>query len=206
MWIIYTVYQSLLHLFFPRSCFSCGKEGVALCYTCINSTKRVLDTQPPYTMSIFNYKDQLIKRTLHAIKYYHRKDLLPPLANVLVDKIVAERYEGVLVPIPMPTIRMSMRGYNQASLLATILSKGTRLMLREDILVRSKSPARQVTMNSKSSRLLNQKHTFKVTNNVVGLDIILVDDVTTTGATLNEARKILLKHKAKSVTCVTLAH
>ena len=161
---------------------------------------------------MYSFKDPLIKRVIHAIKYYHRKDLVEPLAEGIAQTIKKDsgydltKDQWILVPVPMPQFRKYMRGYNQAELIAQELARKLSLPLRKDLIVRVHAPKRQATMKSRSERLKNQHASFKVTGDVDGLRILLVDDVTTTGATLHEQRIILLKAGARSVRAVTIAH
>jgi ComF family protein len=115
-------------------------------------------------------------------------------------------YPSVLIPIPMPRLRRYIRGYNQAELFAEEISRQTGLPLYRDTVIRKHSPKRQVTLRTRTSRLTNQKGSFMVTKDVIGLCIIVIDDVTTTGSTVAEARKVLLSARAKSVTAITVAH
>ncbi|MCF7843734.1 hypothetical protein K9M47_02450 [Candidatus Gracilibacteria bacterium] len=106
----------------------------------------------------------------------------------------------------MPRIRKYIRGYNQAELISLSLSKQCSLPTISNTLIRTSSPKRQVTTKTRGERLKNQHNSFKVIKDVTGLNIVLVDDVTTTGATLSEARSVLLKAGARSVKAVTIAH
>ncbi len=99
-----------------------------------------------------------------------------------------------------------MRGYNHAEIIAKEISKITSFPVSTNILVRARSPKRQVTTATRSERLNNQRKSFKVCGDVKDMNIILVDDVSTTGATLDEARRVLLQYGAKNVQAVTLAH
>ena len=157
--------------------------------------------------SIYSFRDPLVRRAIHAIKYFHRKDLLEPLSKELAHELSQESYKSyTLVPIPMPRLRRYMRGYNQAGLLAEILSKKTSLPFRCDVLVRTHNVARQVRAKERSSRLKNQRGSFRVVGTVENMNIALIDDVTTTGATINEARKMLLQAGARTVKVFTIAH
>lgn len=202
--------QKVLSILFPPVCYGCKKTPVALCSNCLQNARKSIAVLPPYVRTFFSYQDPLIKKSLHAIKYYHRKDLLHPLVGALAKHIKKTDFktgqETVLVPIPMPRIRKYMRGYNQAELIATILSKQLNIPVNTTILGRAKTSKRQVTTRSRSERLKNQKHSFSINKAVLGLDIILVDDVTTTGATISEARDALLTSGAKNVRALTLAH
>jgi ComF family protein len=205
-----------------------------LCISCLKNTRKALDTPAIYIISIYSFKDLIIKKSIHAIKYFHRKDLIDPLTQELAnelgnittsEQIRTKNDRGaksdeeirsqqakdltknwVLVPIPMPRLRKYIRGYNQAELIANSLSKKCSIKVRNDLLIRLKSPKRQVKTKTRSERLLNQHNSFKVIDNVKGMNIILVDDVTTTGATISEARNTLLKAGASNVKAVTIAH
>ncbi len=208
MWMI----SKIITILFPSHCYKCQKEGFSLCASCLKNCKKSLDTPEPYITSIYSFKDPLIKKLIHAIKYFHRKDLIEPLTQELAHEIrVTDNYKGIaddwtLVPIPMPRLRKYMRGYNQAEYIAQSLSQQCSLPINTDLLNRLSSPQRQVTTKTRSERLKNQYHSFKVINDVRDMNIILVDDVTTTGATISEARRVLLKAGAKSVKALTIAH
>lgn len=165
-----------------------------------------------YNTSAFCFKDTRIKKIIHAIKYFHRKDLIVPLAKVLASEIekrntsASQCTRPTLVPIPMPTMRKYIRGYNQAELIAIELSKQCNYPIDTTILIKSHITKRQATVKSRSERLRNPKGSFSTHTNVTNMHIILVDDVITTGATLEEARKTLLRAGAKSVITATLAH
>ena len=149
---------------------------------------------------------------MHAIKYYHRKDLILPLVDALASEFkktnaqLLMAHDWILVPVPMPTTRKLVRGYNQAELIASALGKRLSLPVRTDILKRARSPMRQVKTKTKSERAQNQKGSFVATKDLSGMCIIVVDDITTTGITLEEARKTLLSKKAANVLAITLAH
>jgi ComF family protein len=106
----------------------------------------------------------------------------------------------------MPYFRKMLRGYNQAELLAKNVSVAAGTPFDTSVLKRKSSPSRQVVTRTRAERLRNQKGTFRVTSNVEGKDIILIDDVTTTGSTLLEARRVLLDAGARSVIAITIAH
>lgn len=197
---------------FPKSCFTCKKGGVTLCTDCLQKCRKSFDTPSPFIKSVYSFRDPVIKKIIHAIKYYHRRDLIEPLTDALVLEIQkANGYKLItngwtLVPIPMPIMRKYIRGYNHAECIATILGKKCNMRMENTILTRILSPKRQVITRSRNERLKNQHNSFKVVKNVSGANIILVDDVTTTGSTLIEARRVLLQAGARSVVALTIAH
>jgi competence protein ComFC len=211
MWIISSLLSTCITVLFPKKCFICEKEGFSFCEVCLQKRIQSLDTPHLFITSLFSFKDAEIQRAIHAIKYFHRKDLIEPLALQLafiIRKKLSTHTERqyILVPIPMPRIRTYMRGYNQAELIAKTLSKQCGLKVDTSILTRARSPLRQVASKTRHSRLKNQHDSFKVSAPVINKHIVLIDDVTTTGATLNEARNILIKSGAESVEAFTIAH
>lgn len=206
MWKMSYLFSKTLLILFPPSCYLCKKEGESLCEKCLMSFKKSIETPHLYILSVFSFKDSSIKKVIHAIKYFHRKDLVLPLAKILAKEMITQKYTGTLVPIPMPRMRKYVRGYNQAEIIAINLSKENNLTLDIGVLKRHYSPKRQVMTKTRGERLSNQKNTFQIEKNVQGMSIILVDDVTTTGATLKEARRMLLLHGAREVLAVTIAH
>lgn len=213
MWMISTIISSLTSIFFPTYCYICKKEGLqeqSICESCIAKLKPAIDTPAPYVSSLFSFKDPAVKKIIHAIKYFHRKDLIAPLALKIAHKIAKKENMATyaLVPIPMPKFRSYLRGYNHDEALVFAIAHHTKLSARTDILIRNplKNKKRQVLTKSRSERLNNQHDMFIVHSDLAGMSIILIDDVATTGATLSEARRVLLQHGAGSVEAFTIAH
>lgn len=141
------------------------------------------------------------------MKFFGRKDVAVCLSSELVSLVtqIQDYQSYVLVPIPMPKLRKYIRGYNQSEVLAKHLALHCSAQIDCSLLRRSTAPQRQVSVASRTRRLLNQKGTF-VAGDAAGRRIILIDDVTTTGATLMEARTVLLASGALEVRALTLAH
>lgn len=208
MWMIDTIKNSITSFLFPLYCYNCYKEGKVLCNTCLSHCKRSIDTPYPWITSYFSFKDLTIKKYIHAIKYFHRKDLVEPFADILAQELFQQRIENaVLIPIPMPQLRKYIRGHNHTETLAKRISAITNIPLCTNTLQRSSlSKKRQVATRSRQERLKNQRNMFILTLPVTGKHIILIDDVTTTGATLHEARSLLLSAGASTVHAYTIAH
>jgi ComF family protein len=186
----------------------CKKSSTALCERCIGLSRKSLSAMHPFILSTFDFKDPLIKRVIHAIKYHHRKDLVGPLIPHIAQtaSIISDISGYIIIPIPMPRLRRLMRGYNQSDIMARALSEQLHIPYDAQTLIRTKHKKRQATIHEKQKRLENQKGTFAVLGNVQGGRFLLVDDVTTTGATLAEARKELLRAGAREVLALTVAH
>ena len=211
MWMILTNIKKnivlLLEVLFPSYCYICKIEGPSICVSCLKKRILVIETPSTVITSVYSFKDPAIKKIIHAIKYFHRKDLVAPLVISIVRTLRQKDIPySVIVPIPMPLLRKYIRGHNHAETIAYEISQQTGFPLRCDLLTRAVTKKRQVTTMSRSERLKNQYGSFKVLCDVSGMSILLTDDVTTTGATLLEARRALLKSGASSVEAITIAH
>jgi ComF family protein len=114
----------------------------------------------------------------------------------------------LIIPIPIGRARLRTRGYNQSSLLARPLAKILNRKIATGILVKTKQTKKQGTTKNKLERVHNIEGSFSVKNSdqIKNRNVILVDDITTTGTTLFEARKILLQAGARNVVAVTVAN
>ncbi|WP_425485413.1 ComF family protein [Chthonobacter rhizosphaerae] len=144
-----------------------------------------------------------------AFKYADRSDLAPLLAAMMlrVSKDLALEAD-VLVPVPLHRFRLFSRRYNQSALLAAELGRRTGRPHRPRLLVRRRPTPRQVGL-SREGRLANVKGAFAVPKSlrrhVKGRRVLLVDDVVTTGATVEAATRALLRAGAASVDVVAFA-
>jgi ComF family protein len=113
---------------------------------------------------------------------------------------------SLLIPVPLHVKKLRQRGFNQSLLLANALGKKYEIPVNFSLLKRSKFTLTQTGLN-KTAREKNIKRAFTVTDKekIAGRKIILVDDVYTTGATINECAKMLIKTGAEKVAALTLA-
>lgn len=206
MWMMTSLFSQFLETIYPPLCYGCKREGSLLCPKCLNEAKKSVVSPHPFIISYYSFKSPLIKRAVHAIKYFHRKDLLTPLGEKLAEEITRQNLNGTLIPIPMHPFRQMIRGYNHGDELVKILASITSLPHTTTALKRTSLLKQQVKTTSRKERYKNQHNAFTVVEDVLEKNIILIDDVTTTGATLLEARKVLLHAGAKNVWAVTIAH
>lgn len=209
MWILFYSYNFLIDILFPKYCFVCKKSGNTICKTCLLNFPQAVNTPSSFIYPYFSYKDEKVKKIMRAIKYYHRKDLILPLVESTISENLKLKKENcILVPIPMHNFRKIIRGYNQAEIISKKYSQILNIPYATNILYRTKFTSRQVKSKNKSERIKNQKGSFEIKNfnDVQNKTIILIDDVTTTGATINEARKVFLENDFKKVIAITLAH
>ncbi len=186
-----------------KFCLKCGVkigEGYDFCVNC-QETSFDFD----YSRSVFTY-DDLTRPMIMNFKYNGQRTLKAPLGKLLADyydqsDIVAD----IVTYVPMPKKRQKARGYNQAKELADEFCTLTGMPL-VDVLARTKESERQASLNAKQ-RAENIKGSFEAINKakIKKRNILIIDDVSTTGATTSECARVLKKAGASSVAVLTLA-
>ncbi|OHA20757.1 MAG: hypothetical protein A2849_02415 [Candidatus Taylorbacteria bacterium RIFCSPHIGHO2_01_FULL_51_15] len=169
-------------------------------------------------ISLFDYHDPLVREAIWEMKYKGRRKVVRLLGEILYDELLAflEEYapltnftKPLLIPIPLSKQRERDRGFNQCELLCDTLMKldeGRNFTLSLT-LTKVKDTQSQTKTDSKAERLKNLEGCFSAdANAVMGRNIILIDDVATTGATLDEARRTLKAAGARKVIAFTIAH
>ena len=129
--------------------------------------------------------------------------------NINFHKLAENPAKTILIPIPLSKKRLRRRGYNQAALIANELSSKTGIPCREDILYKKLHTLSQVETKTKKERMLNLKDSFgvRLPEKILRPEptILLIDDIITTGATLNEAAKTLKSAGFKKVIGIVVA-
>ena len=221
--------EAAIDLFFPKSCIGCGKTGDFICPSCEEKLTRLVPQICPKCgkpmasgivcpscwqersaidgiRSSFLF-DNVARKAIHQLKYYNLKAISPYLAQFLADCLTANALPGeVLVPVPLYPKRLKQRGYNQSGLLARELSKLINLPVIESCLIRVKQAQPQVKTTNVEERRKNVIDAFACRDeSVSGKQIILIDDVCTSGATLESCASALKNKGASSVWGLTLA-
>jgi len=153
--------------------------------------------------------DDYYKTLIHRIKYNKKIPLGKRLAISLGEETAKEREFlscDLVIPVPLYRARKRERGFNQSEILAGGITRALNIAISGNILKRTKNTKDQTNLNAQQRRE-NVRNAFVVTqpNMVIGKKVILVDDVMTTGATLNECARVLLDIGAKGVFAATLA-
>ena len=184
-------------------CARCAEPGdfaASLCGRCVAEP-------PPWEKAWAGFEHEgALARAIHRFKYEDRADLARPLGALLaaVANEVLPQLPGALVPLPLHEARYRERKFDQAALLATELASRTGRSLRLDWLQRTRDTARQVGL-SEEMREANVRGAFIARADVQGADVVLVDDVLTTGASAREAVRVLKAAGAGRVSVLTLA-
>ena len=226
--------EFLGQILFPRSCAACAvplKTGV-ICKPClvgipVNQTlscatcdarlaggKGMCHRDAACLIGgTTRFSDPIIKELVHRLKFKGIREAAAPLAELttqyLLNPLVACHLSHVtmIVPIPLSKRRLNERGFNQAEEIARRLSVAmiTTMTMRTDALVRIKNTKPQTETNDLAERLQNLQGCFIATSAVVGKNILLIDDVVTSGTTFCEAAQALKMAGARKIIAVAAA-
>lgn len=217
--MFYKIFAYIINALFPRECVRCKNRGALLCEECILMLPRAPQSTHAFITAIFDYHDPVIRKIIWKFKYKNARVVAKYFGGQLYDEIIGELSDSLhiskdekflLVPIPLHKKRQRERGYNQSELLAREIARydtGKMFVLAPRALIRTRKTQAQAKSQKRAARFENLRGAFSAKVELVrGKHIILIDDVTTTGATLSEARKALLKAGAKTVKAYTVAH
>src|SRR4051794_37260629 len=190
-------------------CAKCSEPfpgAITQTFSCANCEHRVLH----FDCAVAAYRSRgLVRRLVHQFKYAGQRHLRHPVAfwlrETLHDPRLRGRHFDLIVPVPLHPARQRERGFNQAELLGDLLASSTKLPTR-NVLERIRYTTTQ-TAYDRAERMENLHGAFRLRKNrdVRGLQVLLIDDVLTTGSTLSECARILRKAGAVSVRAATAA-
>lgn len=188
-----------------KTCLKCGAPIHSMAKHCLNCKNHSFKFTRCYAPLKYN---GLATKLIKDLKYNNKKYYSQTLGNLIVSSYIENNLNcDIVIPVPLHAKRQQARGFNQAELLCTMLQEKLTLFVDTKSVVRLKNTLTQTHLK-KSEREQNVKDAFKVLdkNAVKGKTVLIVDDVYTTGSTLNELSKVLLKSGAQKVYCITLAH
>lgn len=213
------VLNFLTDLILPEKCISCNLKGLVICNNCVLKLRKAERETASYIYACYDYRDPIIKRAIWELKYHKRRNIGEKLGKLLYEEFVEDISEIhqylnnqpiYVIPIPISKDRLRSRGYNQAKTIANAFCNCDKksLVLIDDFILKIKQTTPQAKISNRTRRLNNVIGVFKITNEkfVKGKTFIVIDDVTTTGATFLEITKILKEGGAKKVLSFAVAH
>lgn len=200
----------LLNCLFPLRCAgNCGVWNIGLCHNCLTEAiepgSLVINTEPGDSFQLYylgTYQQPLIQQAIHSLKYNGIQSIAPVIGQQLSQCINVGRYDYI-VPIPLHPRKQRERGFNQSVDIA-LATQGNVLQL----LRRNRYTASQASLGRKD-RLTNLQKAFAMSTHlaesVENHRILLLDDVYTTGSTVQSCREVLLAAGASQVDAVVIA-
>ena len=219
--------DAVLHLLFPHVCVGCGSdilhEESVLCMKCIDAmpeTNFELHPNNPVektfwgrlpltgaTAQFYFTKESLMQHLMHQFKYKGNKELGMQLGKIMGEQIKkSARFEAdALVPLPLFAAKEKRRGYNQAAILCEGMAEAMNLTVLDKIISRPRHTETQ-TKKGRIERWKNMEGKFILSDAdaIKNMHLLLVDDVVTTGATLEACGNELLKAENVRLSIATL--
>ena len=219
-----------LHLFYPHYCTGCGSDLLAkdnlLCLHCLaslphthfalfenNYVENIFRGRMPVKAAHSEFyfsKGQLVQQLIHLLKYKANKEIGYFLGEIMGNSLLSgSRFSNIdyVVPLPLYPDKEFKRGYNQAALICHGISAVTNIPTMENNIIRQR-PTETQTRKHRSERWLNVDGSFavKTISSIIGKNILLVDDVITTGASLEACGQAILNVAGTSLSIAALAH
>lgn len=227
--LVYSYLEDFISLFFPQLCCACAsalyKNETVICTNCIyhlpytnfhlykdnRVTKQFYGRLPFISATSFLYftKGSKVRNLIHELKYNNKPEVGIKIGEMFGLKLKeTEEYRKIdlIIPVPLHPRRLKKRGYNQSECFAKGLSDKLGVPYNTDILLRSVATATQ-THKSRFERFENMKDVFLLKDESLlkGKHILLIDDVLTTGATIEACALELLKTPDIKISIATMA-
>lgn len=224
------IFSSTLHLFYPHVCTGCGsdllKENNLLCLHCINDlpytnfathnnnpVEKIFWGRIPVTAAHSEFyftKESLLQHLIHQLKYKNNTAIGFYMGQIMGKSLLASnRFNNIdyLVPLPLYPDKEHKRGYNQAAVICNGMSDIMKVPVLTGNAARQRFTETQ-TRKHRTERWENVEGSFVIKDPVAlrGKNILLVDDVITTGATIEACGSMLLQIEGVQLYIATLAH
>ena len=230
MHFLRNILNSFIEIFYPRCCYGCEdillENENYLCSNCRhnlpitnyhlennNDIKKLFFGKVDliYSVAFLDYsKGGIVQSMIHKLKYKGNQEIGTFIGkwygNLLLDEMPSIKDIDIIIPVPMHKKKLRQRGYNQVDTFGKELANIFKIEYNKDILIRTKYNKSQTTKNRKQ-REKNIRGAFEINNidKAVGKHIAIVDDVITTGATLENCCKIINKIPNTKVSIIIIS-
>lgn len=221
-------FSAIWDIIFPKKCINCKKEGSYLCEDCLSlieinpftyclcekmekrsSCEKCKNRNLDKIFSAASFNNRIVKEAIHKLKYNYIEELSAPLAILVLSHLQAVNCpidkNFIISPVPMHIKKEKRRGFNQSEKIAKLISESTGIPLSAS-LIKIKETRPQMELN-KEERSQNIKGCFAVKNGeeFKNKTVLLLDDLYTTGNTMDECAKVLKENGAKEVWGLSVA-
>ncbi|MDO8524069.1 MAG: ComF family protein [bacterium] len=205
--------NQILDLLLPQFCLRCQKEGFLICSDCLSlidiNRKSYKEPCLDKVFSAIPYQDPLVKKMILLFKYEpYIKNFALPLATLIIYhfSLIEKQPSGILIPVPITNKKIRERGYNQSAVLAKILSMYYQMPFSGNNLIKVKNTKSQADLG-RAERQENVLNAFAIKSPdlISEKTIFLVDDVYTTGSTMQECARVLRMAGASKVYGIVVA-
>ncbi|MDD4930995.1 MAG: ComF family protein [Candidatus Colwellbacteria bacterium] len=205
------IWAAILDVIFPPLCVSCRKyiDGDKWNFICDRCLEKIITERYPRIINgknvsaVADYRDPVIRQLIHCLKYRNMESISKLLGEMLAERlkhIVIEAESTIIVPIPLHKRKERQRGYNQAELIAIVAGKSLCLPVASESILRIRPNNPQSEIPDLKEKAANVKGIFGPGPDikaVLGKNVVIMDDILTSGATMAEVVKILKKGGAK---------
>lgn len=224
------IINDVLHLFYPHTCTGCGSDLLSksglLCIKCIkqlphtnfallenNIIEKIftgrISFKSAYSEFYFS-KGQLVQHLIHRLKYSNDQEIGHYLGEIMGRSMMkGSRFSNLdyLIPLPLYADKQFKRGYNQAEVICNGIYGSTKIPVMTNNVIRRRATETQ-TKKHRAERWQNVEGSFIVANpdKLIGKNVLLVDDVITTGATLEACGQVILNIPGTTLSFAALAH
>lgn len=202
----------ILDLVFPPMCHGCGRVDTRWCNICLNDLFNVPIHIQDYEPQILSglcatgHHTGKLQQAIQSLKYNNTPQLAQSLGQRLITVLQQKAWAvDAILPVPLFADRLQKRGYNQAYLLSQPIEKHFNIPVQQDWIQRYRDTNQQVGLNAHERRE-NVKDAFIASQEVTDKAVLLIDDVVTTGATLDECATALFEVGAKAIYGMTVSH
>ena len=223
------ILRNIFDLFFPEECLNCGQtvqiQGKFLCLFCLSElpltgfstqSKNQLETSflgrvplKAGTSLVYFERKGMVQKLIHQLKYEGRSEIGMFLGDWMADDMKqSQRFEGIdyVVAVPMHPKKEKNRGYNQVTGFASAIARGINAEFKPDFLRKINNRKTQTSKN-RFERLKTLENDYLVgeCSNIDDKHILLVDDIITSGATIEACSNQLMKHKGVQLSLASMA-
>lgn len=206
--------MNILDIIYPKTCGMCEEISKSyLCSKCKHKLERILKLKTDeykgmYFSShtyLFKYeegiRDKLLKYKFRDYSYLYKF-----FSEIIINNCNLKNNYDIILPVPIHKKRKQQRGYNQSDLIAKEVAKNVNIEYSNKVIIKIVNTVPQSTLNQ-TQRAKNVLGIYKVTNSqmIYKKRILLIDDIFTTGSTVNECSKVLKQNGVKSVDVLTIA-